>query len=60
MLGQTHANGNFLEPEGISVRHGICGDPVQVKHSTVQKYSTYIIYAYQVTYIQYIHRCGKA
>lgn len=25
-------NGNYLEPEGIAVRHGVCGDPVQVRH----------------------------
>lgn len=28
--GELLENGNYLEPEGISVRHGICGDPEQV------------------------------
>lgn len=29
----TAANGNFLEPDKVAVRHGYCGDPEQVdKH----------------------------
>lgn len=24
-------NGNYLEPQAISVRHGVCGDPEQVR-----------------------------
>lgn len=27
-------NGNFLEPQEISVRHGICGDPEQVNEES--------------------------
>ena len=26
-------NGNYLEPEEIAVRHGVCGDPEQVSWS---------------------------
>lgn len=29
--GELADNGNFLETDEISVRHGICGDPEQVK-----------------------------
>ena len=29
-LGELASNGNYLEPQEISVRHGICGDPEQV------------------------------
>lgn len=29
--GELANNGNYLEPQEISVRHGICGDPEQVK-----------------------------
>lgn len=25
-------NGNFLEPDDIAVRHGVCGDPGEVRH----------------------------
>lgn len=28
--GELAKNGNFLEPDSIAVRHGICGDPEQV------------------------------
>ena len=28
--GEIAANGNYLEPDSIAVRHGICGDPEQV------------------------------
>ncbi|CAB1098501.1 unnamed protein product [Ectocarpus sp. CCAP 1310/34] len=28
---EVHGNGNYYEPEEISVRHGICGDPEQTK-----------------------------
>lgn len=28
--GELAPNGNYLEPEAISVRHGVCGDPGQV------------------------------
>lgn len=28
--GELASNGNYLEPEKIAVRHGICGDPEQV------------------------------
>ena len=27
--GEMAANGNYLEPDSIAVRHGICGDPEQ-------------------------------
>ncbi|CAN0355835.1 unnamed protein product, partial [Ascophyllum nodosum] len=27
--GEVAANGNYLEPDSIAVRHGICGDPEQ-------------------------------
>ena len=26
-------NGNYIEPEEIAVRHGVCGDPRQVRNS---------------------------
>lgn len=29
--GELLDNGNYHEPEGISRRHGICGDPEQVR-----------------------------
>ena len=29
-MGEIAANGNYLESDAISVRHGICGDPEQV------------------------------
>lgn len=29
-LGEVASNGNYLEDQDISVRHGICGDPEQV------------------------------
>lgn len=29
--GELLGNGNYLEPEGVSRRHGICGDPEQVR-----------------------------
>ncbi|CAM9526626.1 unnamed protein product, partial [Hapterophycus canaliculatus] len=29
--GELLPNGNYFEPEGISLRHGICGDPEQTK-----------------------------
>lgn len=28
--GELADNGNFIEPDAIAVRHGICGDPEQV------------------------------
>ncbi|CAM9321699.1 unnamed protein product [Pylaiella littoralis] len=31
-------NGNYNEPEGISVRHGICGDPEQTKAEGINLY----------------------
>lgn len=34
------ANGNYLETEAISVRHGICGDPEQVRNVS---YTTSVI-----------------
>lgn len=29
--GDVAENGNLLEPSGIAVRHGVCGDPKQVR-----------------------------
>lgn len=29
--GELSSNGNYLEIDEISVRHGICGDPEQVR-----------------------------
>lgn len=30
-MDELASNGNYLEPEDIAVRHGICGDPEQVR-----------------------------
>ena len=38
--GEVATNGNYLESDAISVRHGICGDPEQVRtHATYPLYS---------------------
>lgn len=29
--GEMADNGNYIEPQAISVRHGVCGDPRQVR-----------------------------
>lgn len=34
--GELAQNGNYLEPDEISVRHGICGDPGQVRRREVE------------------------
>ncbi|CAM9764793.1 unnamed protein product [Ectocarpus sp. 12 AP-2014] len=33
-------NGNYLEPNEVAVRHGVCGDPEQTKPSGSNTYST--------------------
>lgn len=30
-MGEVAANGNYLERDQLAVRHGICGDPEQVR-----------------------------
>ncbi|CAM9323844.1 unnamed protein product [Discosporangium mesarthrocarpum] len=37
--GHIADNGNFLEPEDVSARHGICGDPAQGKPDDDNRYS---------------------
>ncbi|CAN0370386.1 unnamed protein product, partial [Ectocarpus fasciculatus] len=34
------SNGNYLEPNEVAVRHGVCGDPEQTKPSGSNTYST--------------------
>lgn len=38
--GEIAENGNYLEPVGIAVRHGICGDPEQHEEEGANFYST--------------------
>lgn len=38
--GELHPNGNFFEPDAIAVRHGICGDPEQVKSKELRQPSS--------------------
>ena len=38
--GEIAANGNYLESDTISVRHGICGDPEQVRTILSRPYKT--------------------
>ena len=39
------SNGNYYEPDAIAVRHGICGDPEQVRciiqYNAILQYRTY-------------------
>ena len=37
-FGKFAENGNYLEPDEIAVRHGICGDPEQVGGDAVFGY----------------------
>ncbi|CAM9449279.1 unnamed protein product, partial [Ascophyllum nodosum] len=36
--GEIAANGNYLEPDSIAVRHGICGDPEQTAAEGSNRY----------------------
>ncbi|CAM9930596.1 unnamed protein product [Choristocarpus tenellus] len=36
--GMVADNGNYLEPEAISVRHGVCGDPAQGEPDNDNRY----------------------
>lgn len=40
--GDLASNGNFLESDEISVRHGVCGDPEQVIN--VQVLAMFVLY----------------
>lgn len=42
------ANGNYLEPQGISVRHGVCGDPKQVEKRSDRVRVFSVICCYQL------------
>lgn len=33
--GDLTSNGNFLESDEIAVRHGVCGDPEQVRNERI-------------------------
>ncbi|CAN0403918.1 unnamed protein product [Ascophyllum nodosum] len=37
--GEIAANGNYLEPDSIAVRHGICGDPEQTAAEGSNRYA---------------------
>ena len=59
------SNGNYYEPDAIAVRHGICGDPEQVRciiryntiFSTVtQRYVWHYVITYIVRQIIYVVR----
>ncbi|CAN0305553.1 unnamed protein product [Ascophyllum nodosum] len=39
--GETAANGNYLEPDSIAVRHGICGDPEQKRSTAAEGSNRY-------------------
>eukprot|EP00903_Cladosiphon_okamuranus_P021001 g19293.t1 len=38
--GENAANGNYLEPQAISARHGVCGDPGQRTPEVERPYSS--------------------
>ncbi|CAN0216028.1 unnamed protein product, partial [Ascophyllum nodosum] len=40
LYSERAENGNYLEPQGISVRHGVCGDPEQNDEESSNVYST--------------------
>lgn len=53
------ANGNYLEPEGIAVRHGVCGDPEQVRGTL----SVSVIYVSVMSWLcssDVIPLCGRS
>lgn len=41
--GEMADNGNYIEPQAISVRHGVCGDPRQVQRLTVVVWLTVVV-----------------
>lgn len=42
-MGQLASNGNYYETDGIAVRHGICGDPGEVRHACTSRLAFIVV-----------------